>query len=86
MIPPPASVIGRTTVASMQSGLFWGYVDLVEGLVRRMRHELGEGAACVATGGLAEVIAPEIALIEAVDPDLTLVGLRLVWERLAWRT
>jgi type III pantothenate kinase len=81
----PASVIGRTTIASMQAGLFWGYVDLVEGLVRRMRRELGEGAACVATGGLAEIIAPETSLIEAVDPDLTLLGLRLVWERQSWR-
>jgi type III pantothenate kinase len=81
----PASVIGRTTIASMQAGLFWGYVDLVEGLVRRMRRELGEGAACVATGGLAELIAPETTVIEAVDPDLTLIGLRLVWERQLWR-
>ncbi|MGE5360811.1 MAG: type III pantothenate kinase [Bacteroidales bacterium] len=77
----PSAVIGRTTVASMQSGLFYGYVGLVEGLVQRMRRELGEGAACIATGGLAEVMAPETPLIEAVDPDLTLVGLRLVWER-----
>src|SRR5512144_531015 len=68
----PSAVIGRTTVASMQSGLFYGYVGMVEGLVQRMRHELGEGAACIATGGLAEVMAPETPLIEAVDPDLTL--------------
>jgi type III pantothenate kinase len=81
----PASVIGRTTTASMQAGLFYGYVGLVEGIVQRMRRELGEGAACIATGGLAETIAPETALIEAVEPDLTLVGLRLAWERNQWR-
>jgi type III pantothenate kinase len=81
----PPSIIGRTTVTSMQAGLFYGYVGLVEGIVRRMRHELGEGAACIATGGLAEMIAPETSLIEAVEPDLTLLGLRLVWERNQWR-
>lgn len=81
----PRSIIGRTTVASMQAGLFYGYVGLVEGIVRRMRHELGEGAACIATGGLAEMIAPETSLIEAVEPDLTLLGLRLVWERNQWK-
>jgi len=64
----------------MESGLFYGYVGMVEGLVRRMSAELGGNAICVATGGLADVIAPETALIEHVDPDLTLHGLRLVWE------
>lgn len=77
----PAGVIGRTTVGSMQSGLFFGYVDMVEGLVRRIRRELGGSAICVATGGLAEVIAPETDAIEHVSPDLTLDGLRIVWER-----
>lgn len=77
----PERVIGRNTVASMQSGLFWGYVDMVEGLLRRMKAELGGAATVVATGGLAAVVAPESALIEHVDQDLTLHGLRLVWER-----
>jgi type III pantothenate kinase len=81
----PASIIGRTTIASMQAGLFFGYVGLVEGIVQRMRGELGEGAACIATGGLAEIIAPETKVIEAVEPDLTLLGLRLVWERNQWQ-
>jgi type III pantothenate kinase len=80
----PPQVIGRTTVSSMQSGLFFGYVAMVEGLIRRIRHELGEGAASVATGGLAETIAPETTLIEAVDRELTLNGLRIVWERNQW--
>jgi len=77
----PSRVIGTNTVASMQSGLFWGYVDMIEGLVRRMKVELGGAAVVVATGGLASVVAPESALIEHVDPELTLRGLRLVWER-----
>ena len=77
----PDRVIGRTTVGSMQAGLFWGYVDMVQGLVRRMRAELGGRAAVVATGGLAASVAPETDVIEHVDPELTLRGLRMVWER-----
>jgi type III pantothenate kinase len=77
----PARVVGRTTVGAMESGLFWGYVGMVEGLVKRMTDELGGNAVCVATGGLADVIAPETTLIQHVDADLTLHGLRIVWER-----
>jgi type III pantothenate kinase len=77
----PDSVIGRTTVGSMQSGLFYGYIGLVEGIVQRMRRELGDGVTCVATGGLAEMIAPDTPAIDIVDRDLTLHGLRLIWER-----
>jgi type III pantothenate kinase len=77
----PSRIVGRTTVGAMESGLFWGYVGMVEGLVKRMDEELGGNAICVATGGLADVIAPETTLIQHVDPDLTLHGLRLVWER-----
>ena len=77
----PDRVIGRTTVGSMQSGLFWGYVDMVEGLVRRMRAELGGNPVVVATGGLAIQVAPETDVIDHVDPELTLRGLRIVWER-----
>ncbi len=77
----PATIVGRTTVGAMESGLFYGYVGMVEGLVRRMTDELGGRTVCVATGGLAEVIAPETPLIQFVDPDLTLHGLRIVWER-----
>jgi len=76
----PPQIVGRTTVGAMQSGLFYGYVGMVEGLVRRMTEELGGRALCVATGGLADIIAPETPLIHHVDPDLTLHGLRLVWE------
>jgi type III pantothenate kinase len=77
----PPHVIGQSTVESMQSGLFYGYVGLVEGLVERMRRELGGTAMCVATGGLARVIAPETQVIQEVEPDLTLYGLRIVWGR-----
>jgi type III pantothenate kinase len=81
----PPNVIGRTTVTSMQSGLYFGYVAMVDGIVRRMRTELDrEGApptACVATGGMATLVAGETSVIDAVNPDLTLIGLRLIWER-----
>lgn len=77
----PDTVVGRTTVGAMESGLFFGYVGMVEGLVRRMNVELGGNAVCVATGGLAVVIAPETGLFEHVDVELTLQGLRIVWER-----
>jgi type III pantothenate kinase len=77
----PETVIGRTTVGSMQSGLFWGYVDMVEGLVRRVQAELGGTAVVVATGGLAVLVAPETPVIEHVDAELTLRGLRIVWQR-----
>ena len=80
-VQKPKQVIGRTTVGSMESGLFYGYVGLVEGLVQRIRGELGSSAVCVATGGLADVIAPETSTIQEVDPELTLRGLRIVWER-----
>ena len=77
----PARIGGRTTVGAMESGLFYGYVGMVEGLVRRMTDELGGSAISVATGGLADVIAPETPVIQHVDPDLTLHGLRIVWQR-----
>ncbi|HYB95788.1 MAG TPA: type III pantothenate kinase [Vicinamibacterales bacterium] len=77
----PPRVIGTNTIAAMQSGLFWGYVEMVEGLVRRMTVELGGAAVVVATGGLASIVATESTLIEHVDAELTLRGLRLVWER-----
>ena len=79
---PPAA-IGQTTVHAMQSGLFFGYVEMVDGLVRRVRGELpdGEHATVIATGGLADVLSSETRSIDHVDPNLTLDGLRLIWER-----
>ncbi len=77
----PAGVVGRSTVGSIQSGLYFGYAAMCEGLIGRIRAELGEPARVVATGGLAETLAADIPSIEAVDPVLTLTGLRLIWER-----
>ncbi len=76
----PPSVIGRNTVHSMQSGLLFGYVGLVEGMVARFRAELGPETRVVATGGLAEIIARETEVIDVVDPWLTLHGLRIIYE------
>ena len=77
----PERAIGRSTVTCLQSGAFFGYVGLVEGIVDRMQDELGGGATVIATGGLASVIAPETKRIHYLDPDLTLDGIRGVWER-----
>jgi type III pantothenate kinase len=77
----PSHVVGRSTVASIQSGLYFGYCSLVEGIVQRIRAELDEEVRVVATGGLAESLAGDIPSIERVEPVLTLTGLRLIWER-----
>jgi type III pantothenate kinase len=74
-------VIGKDTVSCMQSGLFWGYVGLVEGLVARIKQEFGQPMGVIATGGLAPLFDGAIAAIERVDPNLTLWGLRIVYER-----
>jgi type III pantothenate kinase len=76
----PPTVIGRNTVHAMQSGLIFGYVSLVEGMVGRFREELGPTMKVIATGGLAEIIAQETTVIEIIAPWLTLEGLRIVWE------
>ena len=79
MAPPPR-VIGKATVDSIQSGLFYGYLGLIEGVTRRILDEIGP-ATVVATGGLAEAFARHTPLVHHVEPDLTLHGLRLLWER-----
>jgi len=71
----------RTTVGSIQSGLYFGYAAMCEGILARIKAEIGEPPRVVATGGLAETLASEIPSIEAVDPILTLTGLRIIWER-----
>src|SRR5256886_187113 len=77
----PPSVIGKTTVAALQSGVVYGFAGQVDGIVTAIRGELGNDARAIATGGLAELIYPHASTIERVDPFLTLEGLRLVWER-----
>ena len=79
-ITEPGHLIGRGTVEAMQSGLFWGYVGLVDGILERLLKEI-PGATVIATGGLARVIAPASRYIATVEPDLTLEGLRLLWAR-----
>jgi type III pantothenate kinase len=77
----PATVIAKNTGASLQSGLVYGFAGQVDGIVERIRGELDADAQTVATGGLAELIAPHARTLERVDPLLTLDGLRIGWER-----
>jgi type III pantothenate kinase len=75
----PKHAIGTNTIAAMQSGIVFGYVGLIEGMVSRIQQELGEKAKVVATGGFAELIAKETATIDVVNPNLTLIGLSLIY-------
>lgn len=79
-IQRPPSAIGRNTVHSLQSGLYFGYVGLVEGMVARFRSELGPQLKVIATGGLAEIIAKETNAIQIIAPWLTLDGLRMIFD------
>jgi len=76
----PEFVIGKNTILSLQSGLIFGFAGLVEGIVARMKKELGGDAKVVATGGLANLIASEVTCIDAVEPELTLLGVRMIYE------
>jgi type III pantothenate kinase len=77
----PQAVIGRSTVPAMQSGIYWGYVALIEGLVARIQAEYGSTLKVIATGGLAPLLAEGTTVIARIDPDLTLDGLRLLAAR-----
>lgn len=74
----PQAVIGRSTVPAMQSGIYWGYVGMIEGLVARIQAEYGGGLKVIATGGLAPLLAEGTTVIQTIDADLTLEGLRLL--------
>lgn len=76
----PEAAIGKNTIQSMRSGIVYGFASLVEGIVERIKGELGGSAWVVATGGLAELIAPETRVIDTVEPNLALIGLRLLHE------
>ena len=80
-LAPPKEVIGRNTVAALRSGWVYGYVGLVEGIVARMKGELGRDAFVITTGGLADPILAETDVSDVHDPTLTLKGLRLYYER-----
>jgi type III pantothenate kinase len=82
-IQKPANVIGTSTITSMQSGLVYGYVALVDGIITRMKDELGSKTRVIGTGGQAPFISQETRLIETVDPNLTLDGLQLLASRLS---
>jgi type III pantothenate kinase len=80
-LTPPPQVIGKNTVAALQSGVIYGFAGQVDAIVRRVREELGEEATAFATGGLAAPIVPFCEEIDEVDDLLTLTGLRLIWGR-----
>jgi type III pantothenate kinase len=77
----PQAVIGRSTIPAMQSGIYWGYVGMIEGLVGRIQGEYGSRLKVIATGGLAPLLAEGTTVIEVIDPDITLDGLRMLAER-----
>ena len=77
----PATVIGTNTVVNMQSGLFFGYLGLVDGILGRMKREVPDVKRVIATGGLATLLADDSEFIDEVDPDLTLRGLKIIYDR-----
>ncbi len=80
-ITKPSSVVGKNTISAMQSGILYGYVGQVEGIVKRMKEEAKQEPKVIATGGLAKLIAEESNVIDIVDPFLTLKGLHMLYER-----
>lgn len=81
-VPEDKSVIGRTTESQMLTGIYWGYVAMMEGLVARLKKEIGRPVKVIATGGLAALFDKQTDLFDAVEPDLTIRGLSLLHERI----
>ena len=79
--PDDTQVIGRDTVSQMHIGIYWGYVAMIEGLVARLKAEIGRPAKVIATGGLAILFERHTQVFDAIEPDLTIQGLALMWER-----
>ena len=79
--PPSPSVIGRDTVSQMHIGIYWGYVAMIEGLVGRMKVEIGRPATVIATGGLATLFERNTSAFDAIESDLTIQGLAMLWDR-----
>jgi type III pantothenate kinase len=82
-VPEDTSVIGRTTEGQMLTGIYWGYVAMIEGLVARLKREIGRPVKVIATGGLAALFDKQADLFDAVEPDLTIRGLSLLHEKVA---
>src|SRR5215216_2988978 len=82
-VPEDSSVIGRTTDSQMLTGIYWGYVAMMEGLVARLKREIGRPVKVIATGGLAVLFDKQTDLFDAVEPDLTIQGLSLLHEKVA---
>lgn len=80
-IRKPKQAIGRTTVSSMQSGLYFGYIGLVTNIIDEVRKEIGKNAKVIATGGFGGEITPEVPAIDHYEPDLILEGLKIIYER-----
>ena len=79
--PADASVIGRDTVTQMQIGIYWGYIAMIEGLVTRMKAEIGRPVKVIGTGGLAILFEQHTAVFDHIEPDLTIQGLAMLWSR-----
>jgi type III pantothenate kinase len=79
--PAEPTVIGRDTVSQMQIGIYWGYIAMIEGLVTRMKAEVGRPVTVVATGGLAVLFEKRTPIFDVIEPDLTIRGLAMMWER-----
>ena len=75
------SVIGRNTVDQMNIGIYWGYIAMIEGLVARMKREIGRPAKVIATGGLAALFERHTTVFDVIEPDLTIQGLAIMWQR-----